>query len=107
MVTLLAASLLGFEVSLMRVLLVAGWHHFAFLLISVALLGFGASGTALYLSRRWVCRHAAPALVGLALATAATMPICTGLAQHVPIEMAIAPPCWVGSSAGGCSTGPS
>ena len=91
LVTLLAASLLGFEVSLMRVLLVAGWHHFAFLLISVALLGFGASGTALYLSRRWVCRHAAPALVGLALATAATMPICTGLAQHVAIEMSLAP----------------
>ena len=91
LVTLLAASLLGFEVSLMRVLLVAGWHHFAFVVISVALLGFGASGTALYLARRWVGRHAASALVFLSLATAATMPICTGLAQHVPIEMAIAP----------------
>lgn len=91
MVTLLAASLLGFEVSLMRVLLVAGWHHFAFVVISVALLGFGASGTALYLTRRWVVRHAAIVLVFLSLATAATMPICTGLAQHVPIEMTIAP----------------
>ena len=35
----------------MRLLLVGGWHHFAFLLISVALLGFGASGTLLVLGR--------------------------------------------------------
>ena len=42
---LLSCGLIGYEVGLMRVLLYASWHHFAFLIISIALLGFGMSGT--------------------------------------------------------------
>ena len=48
----LSCGILGFEIALMRVLLYASWHHFAFLVISVVLLGFGASGTVLCFLRR-------------------------------------------------------
>jgi SAM-dependent methyltransferase len=46
---LLALATLLLELSLTRVLSVATWHHFGFLVISTALLGFGASGVVLTL----------------------------------------------------------
>ncbi len=51
-VALLAAGLIAYEVVLMRRLVVERWHHFGFLVISVALLGFGASGTLLAILER-------------------------------------------------------
>ena len=70
-----SAAVLFFEVSLMRLLLVAGWHHFAFLVISVVLLGFGASGTLLVIGRAWALRHAETLLLALLVATASVMPV--------------------------------
>ncbi len=90
-VFLVSGAVLAFEIALMRVLLVASWHHFAFLVISVVLLGFGASGTALLISRSWVVPRGERVLFGLALGTAVSMPICCALAQHVPIETRFAP----------------
>ena len=46
-VALLSASLLAFEVTLLRVFSISLWYHFAYLIISVAMLGLGASGTLL------------------------------------------------------------
>ena len=48
-VGLISAAILAFEVLLMRLYAIVGWHHFAYMMISIALLGFGASGTALAL----------------------------------------------------------
>ena len=90
-VGLVSASVLGFEISLMRVLLVASWHHFAFLVISVVLLGFGASGTALLLARKRVLRWGEPVLFGLAVGTGVTMPVCQAVAQHIPLQAGIVP----------------
>src|SRR5262245_32271662 len=86
-----SAGTLAFEIALMRVLLVASWHHFAFLVISIALLGFGFSGTALLFARSWLAPRSRAAVPILALATAASMPLCVALAQHVPIEARIVP----------------
>lgn len=87
----LSAAVLGFEISLMRVLLVASWHHFAFVVIGVALLGFGASGTALSLCRAWVLPRGDRILFVLCLATAVSMPVCAALAQYLPIEARFLP----------------
>jgi spermidine synthase len=101
-VALVSAAVLGFEISLMRLLLVASWHHFAFLVISVALLGFGASGTALVLGRAWALRRGQRLLFGLILGAAVAMPLAAAIAQHVPIEARIVPGaltrqvgCWI------------
>lgn len=48
---LLSAAGLAFEVTLTRVFALAQWYHFAFMSVSLALLGFGASGSALSLLR--------------------------------------------------------
>ncbi len=50
-VAVLSAAILAYEVLLMRLFSIIWWHHFAYMIISVALLGFGASGTALTLAR--------------------------------------------------------
>ncbi|MGD1997050.1 MAG: hypothetical protein PVH62_09790, partial [Anaerolineae bacterium] len=42
---LLSAAALAFEVNLTRIFSVAQFYHFAFMTVSLALLGFGASGT--------------------------------------------------------------
>ena len=50
---ILSAAALAFEITLTRLFSVTQWYHFAFLAVSVALLGYGASGTALSLVPRW------------------------------------------------------
>lgn len=51
-VAVLSAASLGYEVLLLRLLAIIQWHHFAYLAISVALLGIGAAGTFATLARR-------------------------------------------------------
>ena len=51
-VALLASSTLLLESTLLRILAVAQYYHFAFLVISLALLGFGASGSFLSLASK-------------------------------------------------------
>jgi hypothetical protein len=48
-VALISGSALGLEILLMRLFSIAWWHHFAYMVISLALLGYGASGTFLTL----------------------------------------------------------
>jgi spermidine synthase len=49
---LISAAILAYEVLLVRLLSIVQWHHFAYMAISIALLGFGVSGTVLTLARR-------------------------------------------------------
>jgi hypothetical protein len=52
-----SAAIIAFQLALMQLISVVQWHHFAYMIISVAMLGFGASGTVLALMRdrllRW------------------------------------------------------
>src|SRR4029453_3688850 len=51
-ILLFSAVGLAYEVLLMRLFSIVHWHHFAYMIISIALLGFGASGTFIALARR-------------------------------------------------------
>ena len=46
-VALVSAAALAYEVLLTRLMAIVHWHHFASLVIGMALLGYGASGSAL------------------------------------------------------------
>jgi hypothetical protein len=50
---LLSAAGLLLQVSMTRVLSLVAWHHFAYLIISLALLGIGAAGTYLTVTPGW------------------------------------------------------
>ena len=54
---LLSAALIAFQLEQMQLLALVQWHHFAYLIISVALLGFGAGGTFIALCRTILLRH--------------------------------------------------
>lgn len=75
-VGLSSAAVIAFQLVIMQLLASAQWYHFAYMVISMALLGFGAAGTVLALFRPYFERHYAtllPALfIGCALAMAAT-----------------------------------
>src|SRR5438477_9358471 len=51
-VSLLSAAVLAYEILLMRLFSIIAWHHFAYMMISIALLGYGAAGTFVALARR-------------------------------------------------------
>ena len=54
---LLSASALAYEVLLVRLFSIIHWHHFAFMVISLALLGYGVSGSLIMLFRTFCLRH--------------------------------------------------
>lgn len=56
-VAVISAAVLAYEVLLMRLFSIIQWHHFAYMIISIALLGFGASGTVLALAREALLRR--------------------------------------------------
>lgn len=68
-----SASSLAAEIVLMRIFSIIEWHQFAWLIISLALLGYGASGTILSIFRRTILRFdrefavILPAMSGLTL----------------------------------------
>jgi hypothetical protein len=47
---LIAGSILSLEIALTRVFAIMMWHHLAYMVISVAMLGFGAQGPATQLT---------------------------------------------------------
>jgi hypothetical protein len=51
---ILSASALAYEVLLIRLFSIVHWHHFAFMVISIALLGYGVSGSLITVFRRWL-----------------------------------------------------
>lgn len=53
---LLSAAIILFQITLTRIFSVAQGYHFAFMSVSLALLGSGASGSLLTLSPHWVTR---------------------------------------------------
>lgn len=49
-VALISCGVLGYEILLARLFAIVQWHHFAYMVIGIALLGFGASGALLCLA---------------------------------------------------------
>ena len=89
-VFLLSAGLIGLELTLVRILAITQWHHFAHFVISTALLGFGISGTILVFARGALMRRHDVASVWLAVAFAVSAYLCTVGAQTLPIDAQLA-----------------
>jgi hypothetical protein len=70
--SLVSAAALAYEILLTRLFAIIQWHHFAYMMISVAMLGYGAAGTMVtlfrpQLERRFVPVFAAAAVLALAI----------------------------------------
>ncbi len=86
----LSFCLLACEVVLLRVLSYLQWYHFAYLVISLALLGFGASGTLLHLFRSFWQRHYYRAFVASLLLTGLTLTMIPPLLAVIPTDIFLA-----------------
>jgi hypothetical protein len=56
-VSILSAGIVTYEIQLMHFFAIEQWHHFAYMVISIALLGFGASGTLISIFRKWMLQR--------------------------------------------------
>jgi Spermidine synthase len=90
---LVSASVLSYQVILVRAFSIGQWYHFAYMVISIALLGFGASGTLLTALQRE--RTDAAMLVPgsqaywfaiSAISFAVALPVSFWLTQRVPFD---------------------
>ena len=82
----MSAAAIGYEILLMRVLSIVQWHHFAYMIISLALLGYGASGTAIALLKHFLEPRFELAFATSALLFSVTMVVAFVLGQHVPFN---------------------
>ena len=82
-VALIAAAVLGYEILLMALFSLVQWHHFAYLVVSIALLGFGASGSFLVFAAPRLDRHFREFAVSQALLFALAALLCFMLAQRL------------------------
>src|SRR3990170_3766114 len=83
---LLSACVLAYEVLLTRLFSIVLWHHFAYMIISAAMLGYGASGTVLTLLKEKIALHFGAVYVTAAAALAVLMPAAFLLAQQIPFN---------------------
>ncbi|MDP2810767.1 MAG: hypothetical protein Q8O34_11525 [Rhodocyclaceae bacterium] len=85
-VAVLSAAALGYEVLLLRLFAIIQWHHFAYLAISVALLGIGAAGTFVTLARRRLLAAYPYSFTLAAAAFAVAAVACFAAAERVPFN---------------------
>ena len=85
-IALISAAALAFEILLMRLFSIILWHHFAYMIISLALLGYGASGALLTLAPSAVQQRFAPLFCAAAAAFGVSAVGGFMLAQRVPFN---------------------
>ncbi|MFP5306864.1 MAG: SAM-dependent methyltransferase, partial [Gammaproteobacteria bacterium] len=85
-VGLISAAALAYQLLLLRLLAVVQWSILAGTVVSLALLGHGASGSALALLRRRSTALAPQLYITSAACFAIAAPLCFALAQRVPFN---------------------
>src|ERR1700687_7996 len=76
------------ELALTRLFSVVLFYHFAFLAISIALLGLGSGGVFAYLGKIWLRRFATRTLLSwLCVSNALVVPVVLEVVLHVPVSL--------------------
>ncbi len=78
---LLSAAVIAYELTLMQIFSITQWHHFGYMVISVAMLGFGTAGTFLALFEKKVLPHFGWAFPLLLLLCGAGIAMASNIAQ--------------------------
>lgn len=83
---LVSAAIIAFQLVLMQILSYVQWYHFAYMIISVALLGFGAAGTFLSIFRKRLQEHYEKIFSLLLLITAILIPLVVMIANSKTVR---------------------
>lgn len=79
-------SILSYQILLMRIFSITSWSHFAYMIISVALLGFGASGTFVFLFLKRIKRHFYSFFTIFSFLFSISLWLCFALSQKIPFD---------------------
>lgn len=85
-VFLLSAGILAYEVLLTRLFSIIQWHHYAYMIVSLALLGFGVSGAFLTIFGGTLLRRFQGVYASLSLLFGITVAVSFVAAQQVPLD---------------------
>lgn len=86
-ISIISMTALAYEILLMRLFTIIQWHHFAYMIISLALLGYGASGTFLVLFRKYLLsRFVSIYLCNLVLFGTSTL-LCYLVSQRIQFNI--------------------
>ncbi|WP_119299626.1 polyamine aminopropyltransferase [Dongia deserti] len=85
-VSLLSLAAIAYEILLTRLFAITLWHHYVYMIISLALLGYGASGTFLVFVKHRLIPHFGTSFAVLAMLFGVTVIGCYVLAQRVPFN---------------------
>jgi len=85
-VFIISATAIAYEILLIRIFSIIQWHHFAYMVISLALLGYAASGTFQTLFSRWLMPRFTGAFLFNAVAFALSMVGTLLLALRLPFN---------------------
>ncbi len=83
---LLSAAGMAYQIALMRIFAIAQWHHFAYMIISMAMLGFAAGGTAGSFLRVKSLGAESKTLVGTSFLLTFSFILCYVVSQKIPFE---------------------
>lgn len=83
---LISSAAIAYEILLMRLLSIVHWHHFAYMIISLALLGYAASGTVIAIGKRYLLSRFELAFATSGLLFAIAMVACFAIGQRVPFN---------------------
>ena len=85
-IALVSAVALAYEILLIRLFSIIQWHHFAYMIISLALLGYGISGTFIALAGRWLLDRFHMAYICNIVLFGLSSVACFLAAQHAPFN---------------------
>lgn len=85
-ISFISAAVIAYEILLMRLLSIIQWHSFAYMILSLALLGFGTSGTFIACARRWLLDRFIPAFPISAALFGIFTAMSFAIAQRVPFN---------------------
>ena len=83
---ILSAAVISYQLVLMQLLSIIQWYHFAYMVISIALLGFGVAGTIISLFRKALLSKTAFLLPALMMATGLLMATVVSISQSPVIR---------------------
>ena len=91
-ILLVSAMALSYEILLMRLFSIVQYHHFAYMVISLALLGYGANGTFLVFFKNRLLHRFPQVFIASVLLFSISAVACFLLGQHLlfnPEEISI------------------
>ncbi len=85
-ICLISTALIAYQLALMRILSFIQWYHFAFMIISLSLLGFGASGVFLSIFRERFIRQFSVFFFLFLFACSVSMILSIQVLRFIPFE---------------------